>query len=139
MDYKECLEEVEKAIQQVRDLNEKIPIIVEGEKDVEALRLLGMKGIIIPLHSGKELANFCDSLALKYKEIILLTDWDRKGWKLTKAIERNLSGRTKCITDFRLIFAKNMGVKSTEGIPSYLEKLKKRLNRNKRMKAEYGG
>ena len=132
MDYKECLERVEKAIQQLKDLNVKIPIIVEGEKDVEALRLLGMIGIVIPLHTGKELANFCDAIALQYNEIILLTDWDRKGWSLTKAIERNLSGRSKCITDFRLIFAKNMSVKNTEGIPSYLEKLKTRLGKNKR-------
>jgi 5S rRNA maturation endonuclease (ribonuclease M5) len=132
MDYKECLEKVEKAIQQLKDLNVKVPIIVEGEKDVEALRLLGMTGTVIPLHTGKELANFCDDVAAKYKEIILLTDWDRKGWNLTKAIERNLSGRTKCITDIRLIFAKNMGVKNTEGIPSYLKKMITRLDRNKR-------
>lgn len=127
MNYKECLEEVEKAIQQLKNLNEKVPIIVEGEKDVEALRFLGMEGVILPLHSGKNIVNFCDSIALHYSEIILLTDWDKKGWKLTKAIERNLSGRTKCITDFHLIFAKHMGVKSVEGMPSYLKKIKDKL------------
>ncbi|KAA0002758.1 MAG: hypothetical protein FE048_03080 [Thermoplasmata archaeon] len=131
MDYKECLEEVEKAIQELRNLNENIPIIVEGEKDVEALRFLGIGGIILPLHSGKNIVNFCDSIALQYKEIIVLTDWDKKGWKLTKAIERNLKGRTKCITDFHLIFAKHMGVKSVEGIPSYLKKIKDKLARRR--------
>jgi len=128
MDYRECCEEAEKAIQQLKDLNESIPIVVEGEKDVEALRILGIKGEILTLHSGMKIANFCDFSAIRYKEIILLTDWDKKGWKLTKAIERNLSGRTKCITEFRLIFAKHMGVKNTEGIPSYLRKVKERLD-----------
>ena len=133
MNFRECLEEVEKALQKLRELNQVIPIVVEGEKDVAALRLLGLEGLIIPLHSGKEIANFCDLLANQYESIILLTDWDKKGWKLARAIEQNLSGRTKCYTDFRLVFAKCMGVKRMEGVPSYLSKLKKRLNTTKKI------
>ena len=40
MDYEKSLEELEKAIQELREDNKTVPIIVEGEKDREALQKL---------------------------------------------------------------------------------------------------
>ncbi len=127
MNCREALREIEMAIEEIKQKNKEIPILVEGEKDVDALHSLGINGEIITVHCGKEIVNLCDYIASNYKEIIILTDWDRNGWKLCKQIERNLKGRTKCITEYRLIFAKNAMVKDIEGIPSFINNLKKRI------------
>ena len=134
MDYKASLEEIEEAIEELRELNKDIPIVVEGAKDVEALHSLGINGRIITIYHGIEIANFCDSIAKEYKEIIILTDWDKKGWQLCKKIVRNLKGRTKCNTDFHKIFAKNTLVKDIEGMPSFIKSMKKKVNSGRKNK-----
>ena len=40
MDYKKSLEDIEKALSELKEENTNIPIIVEGDKDIEALRKL---------------------------------------------------------------------------------------------------
>ena len=134
MNHKEALEEIERAIEEIRERNKEIPIIVEGEKDVKALQSFDINGDIITIHCGKEIANLCDYIASHYKEIIILTDWDRKGWQLCKRIERNLKGRTKCITEYRLIFAKNSMVKDIESMPTFLKNLRNKINKKNYLK-----
>ncbi len=131
MDHRAALEEIERAIEEIREKNKETPIIVEGEKDVKALHSMDIKGVIITVHRGMEIANLCDYIAANYKEVIILTDWDRKGWQLCRKIERNLKGRTKCITEYRLIFAKNSMVKDIESMPTFLKNLRRRVRREK--------
>jgi 5S rRNA maturation endonuclease (ribonuclease M5) len=132
MDYKEGLDEVRDIIARVRSFNERIPILVEGEKDVAALRRLGITGIILTVHAGRPLVDVCDRIAATYEEIIILTDWDKKGGRLSRAIEKNLSGRTRCITEFRGQLAKNSMVKDIEGLPSYLDSMQQKIDGNER-------
>jgi len=131
MDYKAALEKLERALEELRELNKEIPIIVEGSKDVEALNSMGINGEIITLYQGMEIANFCDFIASMYKEVIILTDWDKKGWQLCKKLVKNLKGRTKCNTDFHKIFAENTTVKDIEGMPSSMEKMRKKLSKSR--------
>ncbi len=132
MDSRAALEKLEKAIDELREKNRTTPIIVEGEKDVAALRSLDMEGEILMLHCGKSVAEFCDDIALRYREVIVLTDWDRKGWSLYHRIEDNLRGRTKCIMDFRIIFAANSMVKDMESLPTFLRKLRRSVKGKER-------
>ena len=67
----------------VRDANTGIPIIVEGHKDETALRALGIQGPIHCIHNGDRLFEVAEQLA-HYKRIILLTDFDDQGEKLSK-------------------------------------------------------
>ena len=129
MDYKKSLEEIEKALIELREENKKKPVIVEGEKDIEALKKLGVTGIIISLNSGSSLIDFCDKIAREYKDIIILTDWDKKGGFLCSTIRRNLQGRVNCNTYFREIFAKNTTIRTIEGLPSFIFNLKEKLNK----------
>lgn len=124
MDYKKSLEDLEKAISELRDENEMIPIIVEGDKDIEALRRLDLNGEIISVNTGTSLTDFCDKIASKYKEIIILTDWDRRGGYLCHTIKKNLEGRVNCNTRYREIFAKNAMIRTIEGLPSWLETMR---------------
>ncbi len=128
MDYEKSFEDLEKVLLELQEENKIIPIIVEGDKDIEALRKLGIKGLIISVNTGMSITNFCDKIARKYKEIIILTDWDRKGGFLCHTIRKNLEGRVKCNIRFRELFAKNAMIRTVEGLPSWIKTMKKKLN-----------
>ncbi len=85
------------------DINlSQIPVLVEGNNDINALREIGIETEIIKINMGKSLYNFCEDLAMKYDEIILLLDWDRKGCELTDRVRRILESLgTKCILKYR--------------------------------------
>ncbi len=127
MDLEIAIEEIEKTIEKIRERNKTVPIIVEGEKDVKALHSLNINGEILILHCGMEIANLCDYIASKYKEIIILTDWDKRGWYLCRKLEHNLKGRTKCITEYRLTFMKNSMVKDIESMPKFIKNLRNKM------------
>ena len=101
MDYKKSLEYLEKALSELQEENKNIPIIVEGEKDIDALRNLDINGTIISVNVGVSLTDFCDKLAQEFKDIIILTDWDRHGGRLCYKIRKNLEGRINCNTRYR--------------------------------------
>ena len=127
MDYKKSLDDLEKALSELQDENKKIPIIVEGEKDISALRKLDIDGTIISVNAGISLTDFCDKIANSYKEIIILTDWDRRGGYLCHTIKRNLEGRVNCNIYYRGIFAKNSMIRTIEGLPSWIETMKEKI------------
>jgi len=120
MDYKKSLEDLERVLSELIEENKKFPIIVEGEKDIIALRKLGVSGKIISLNKGVNLIDFADNIADNFKDIIILTDWDRRGGFLCHTIIRNLEGRVSCNTYFREFFAKNTTIKTVEGLPSWI-------------------
>jgi len=130
MDYKKSLEEIEKALDELKEENLSIPIIVEGEKDIEALKKIGLNGTIVSLNAGISIIDFCDRIARIYNEVIILTDWDRKGGYLCHIIVKNLKGRVICNTTYREKLSKNSVTKTLEGIPSWINTLKERINKN---------
>ena len=128
MDFKKSIEDLEKIIDDLGEENRSIPIIVEGKKDIEALRKLDISGSIISVNAGVTLIDFCDKIAQEHTDIIILTDWDRKGGYLCRTIKRNLEGRVNCNTKYRELFAKNAMIRTLEGLPSWLETMKGKLN-----------
>lgn len=75
----ERLESIEEIILELRVLADTGAIIVvEGRRDVESLRSLGISGEM-RLASQKPLLEFTEQLSRSGKEIVLLTDWDKKG------------------------------------------------------------
>ena len=127
MDYKKSLDDLEKALSELRDENKFIPIIVEGEKDINALRKLDIDGTIISVNAGISLTDFCDKIADNYKDIIILTDWDRRGGYLCHTIKKNLEGRVNCNIYYRGIFAKNSMIRTIEGLPTWIETMKEKI------------
>ena len=128
MDFKKSIEDLEKIIDELGEENRSIPIIVEGKKDIEALRKLDISGSIISVNAGVPLIDFCDKIAQEHTDIIILTDWDRKGGYLCRTIKRNLEGRVNCNTKYRELFAKNAMIRTLEGLPSWLETMRTKLN-----------
>ena len=130
MDYIKSIEDYKKIILDLQEENKSIPILVEGDKDVLALRKLGIIGKIITINKGKSLSDFCDILAKDYKDIIILTDWDRRGGHLGHTVKKNLLGRVNCNMRYREFFAKNSAIRTVEGLPSWIETIKKKVNKN---------
>ena len=89
-------DEEEKILQVLEALAEEsakgTPIVVEGKKDVEALRVLGVAGTVLTVKTGGK--SFLDVLSeieqLGVPEVILLLDFDRRGKEGTKRLKQSL-------------------------------------------------
>lgn len=105
------------------------PIIVEGKKDLAALRKLGFEGRIICVkNSGKALVDLLDEV--QSDEVTLFVDFDDNGVSLAKSITQYLEGRGVKVDSIFWRKARSLigrDVCEVEGFPSYLEKLKKRV------------
>jgi len=66
-------------------------IMVEGKKDIQALRQFGIQGKILDFR-GRSLPDLCD-LVSEFKKIIILTDFDRMGQNLAKRFHQDLTSR----------------------------------------------
>jgi 5S rRNA maturation endonuclease (ribonuclease M5) len=68
-----------------------VPIVVEGLKDITALRGLGLTG---PIHSfaGHNIVSLADELA-SAGSLLILFDFDRRGEQLTRQLSDQLQGR----------------------------------------------
>ena len=121
----ERAERLRKIIEALHEVNKNIPIIVEGNRDVSALRKLGLTGEIIILHNGKSIYDFCSDIAEKFQKVVLLLDWDKKGEDLSKALSMHLNGHWEEFSFFREIFKVNCQkeIKDIEGIPKLLRRL----------------
>jgi len=128
MDYRKSLENLENILLELQEENKRVPILVEGDKDIGALRKLNIKGIIISVNIGVSLSNFCDRIAQEYKNIIILTDWDWRGGRLCRTIRKNLEGRVNCNIRYREFFAKNTMIRTIEGLPSWIKTMQKKFN-----------
>jgi len=109
-----------------------VPIIVEGRKDLHALYKLNISGTVICIkNSGKILPDLLD--AVQSKNVIVLVDFDEGGITLVKIISTYLEriGVKVNLNFWRRIKALlKRNVKDVEGLPSYLETLKKRVGRS---------
>lgn len=109
-----------------------IPIVVEGKKDVEALRALAIEGKIIEAKTGgKSMLDVLSKVEeCKAQEVILLFDFDRRGREWTKSLKQHLE---KMQIKPNVIFWKKLQgivgreVKDIEGLASYMETLKTKI------------
>ncbi|MEM2464010.1 MAG: toprim domain-containing protein [Candidatus Bathyarchaeia archaeon] len=124
-------------IERLKDeVSEGALLIVEGEKDIDSLRTIGIIGIknnIIAIKSGgKTLQEIIDRISFSDKEVILLTDFDRKGrelaWRLYKSLERM---KIKVNLRFWSEICELLGgdIKDIEGLAGCLENLRKKVEK----------
>lgn len=107
------------------------PIIVEGKKDTQALRILGVNGTILTVKTGGK--SFLDAtgeiVQLGAHEVILLLDFDRRGVEGTMRLQGDLE-RLKVKADMRfwLELRAFVGreIQCIESLPSYLSTLQEK-------------
>ena len=121
----ERVERLREVIQALYEVNKRIPIIVEGKRDVNALRKIGFVGDIIILHGGKGLYEFCEEISEKFHRVILLMDWDDKGETLNKNVAGYLNGQWEEFSAFREIIKVlcQKDINDIEGLPTLLDRL----------------
>jgi len=101
-------------------------IIVEGRRDEQALRALGLPGPVI-MASRRSALDLAEDAARDYPQIILLTDWDRKGDEMCKTIERHLrSAGSRPDGEIRSRLKKlvKKEIKDVESLSRYAERMR---------------
>jgi len=101
-------------------------ILVEGRKDVAALRLLGFDGPIKSI-KGKRLSDLIDEIILEYSRVLILSDWDAEGEMLYKRIKFLLESYGIKVEDKYRREIKNFTkkeIKDVEGLYVYVSGLK---------------
>ena len=122
-EYEELLEIIKRIIKESEDGS---PIIVEGERDLKALRALGVKGTIIIYRSREDLMEKISML--KPAHVILLLDMDCEGEEKTMYLKKFLEGLVgninltywNTLRKFRVF-----GLTTIESIPKILDKMVK--------------
>lgn len=107
------------------------PILVEGKKDVLALRELGVEGKISSAKTaGKSRLDVISEIEQSgQREIILLMDFDRRGKELTEKLRMELEKvRVRPNLTFwnKLFGIVGREVKDVEGLVTYMRTLKKK-------------
>lgn len=127
----ERLEKIEELILELQTLADSGAIIVvEGRKDAESLRRLGINGEI-RFASRQPLLEFTELLSGSGKEIVLLTDWDKKGGLVGRKIIHNLLAygimpNTDIRSRIRALVKKR--IKDVESLDNYVNKLRYELH-----------
>lgn len=104
------------------------PIVVEGKKDVAALRALGVTGIMLTVKTGGKsfLDAVCEIEKMGVPEVILFLDFDRRGKEGTKQLKQSLE-RAKIKPNTKLWHALSTLVRKEiqciESLTSYLNSL----------------
>ena len=108
------------------------PIVVEGKKDVEALRVLGVAGTVVTVKTGSK--SFLDVVSeleqMKAAEVVLFLDFDRRGKEGTKRLKQCLE-RARIIPNVKF-WASLSGllgrdVQCVEGLTAYLATLRTKI------------
>jgi len=109
-----------------------IPLVVEGQKDISALQQLSIDGKFVSSKtSGKSFLDILTEIEqLKVREVILLLDFDRRGVEWTHRLKQHLE-KTKIKPNLgfwdQLYGLVGHDLKDIEGLPAYLETLKKKI------------
>ncbi len=131
---KDKVEKIEQTISKLVEESAKgKPIIVEGKKDAQTLRDLGIAGVVLTLKTGGK--SFLEATTKIEEsgvgEVILLLDFDRRGREGTKRLQLDLE-RAKIKVNVR--FWKELHaligreVQSIESLTNYLNTLHEKGN-----------
>jgi len=124
----ERLEKLEKIVDDLIERSPDEPIIVEGSRDVKALRDLGIEGMILAVNTGSSIVNLCETLSSEHDRFIILTDWDRKGGQIAHQLAR---GFESCDVKHDMLVRANIArlskkeIKDVEGLPGFIRRLQK--------------
>ncbi|MBN1245406.1 toprim domain-containing protein [Candidatus Bathyarchaeota archaeon] len=109
------------------------PIVVEGKKDVDALRALGVAGTVLTVKTGGKsfLDAVCEIEKMGVPEVILFLDFDRRGKEGTKHLKKSLERakikpNTKLWRELSALVRKE--IQCIESLTAYLHTLHKKLS-----------
>ena len=92
----EMIEELQKWVQDLNDRDEDIIIVVEGKKDIESLKNIGVECRMVHMNKGLSVLTYLESIKSNarpfedlgdFDTMIILTDWDRTGGRLAHKLK----------------------------------------------------
>ncbi len=109
-----------------------MPILIEGKKDEEALKELGITGNIIKVSgSGLKLFEIAEIAAKTSSKVIILTDFDRKGDILAKKLSediQSLGSHPDLNIRRNIIKITRRYIKDIESLPKHMKQLELEIN-----------
>jgi 5S rRNA maturation endonuclease (ribonuclease M5) len=109
-----------------------MPILIEGKKDEEALRELGINGNIIKVSgSGLKLFEVAEIAAKTSSKVIILTDFDKKGDILAKKLSediQSLGSHPDLNIRKNIIKITRRYIKDIESLPKHMKQLELEIN-----------
>ncbi|MCX6669200.1 MAG: topoisomerase [Methanothrix sp.] len=121
------LEALEELISSLKEVSlQGAAIIVEGRRDEQALRALGLKGPVI-MASRRSALHLAEDAARSFAQIVLLTDWDEKGDEMAKTIElhlRSAGSRPDLEIRSRLKKLVKKEIKDVESLSFYVDRMR---------------
>ena len=134
---KEKAEQIQQILEQLAEESRNgKPIIVEGRKDEQALKSLGVIGKIVFVKKGlKTIIDVVSEIEDKSpKEVILMLDFDREGRELTEKLKNHMEKEgIKANIHYWIKLSSLTGreVKDVEGLATYMKTLRTRLEIHK--------
>ncbi len=109
-----------------------MPILIEGKKDEEALRELGINGNIIKVSgSGLKLFEVAEIATKTSSKVIILTDFDKKGDILAKKLSediQSLGSHPDLNIRKNIIKITRRYIKDIESLPKHMKQLELEIN-----------
>ena len=125
--YRKRLERLEELLSELSECAGKgAVIIVEGKRDVLSLKRLGIEGHF-ELATRHPLLNFSEKIARKNRDIVVLTDWDRRGDLLASKLTEyfgNLGINPELQIRHKLRLITQKEIKDVESLYTYVSKLR---------------
>ena len=128
MTPEERLEKILEILDELEKSSDDAAIVVEGMRDVEALKLLGIEKNVVSLSRGISIFALCEELSRSWNRVVLLTDWDRKGGRIARKLKDALEANgSKADEDkrARLAMLAKKDIKDVESLPTYVERLRR--------------
>jgi len=139
MNGKERLDKLVEILDDLSEIPDSSALVVEGRKDMMALSLAGIRGIMIAVQSEGGPLRVAERLFNEGMSAIILTDWDREGERIAKELERSLS--SLCVRYDGTVRRKLRSVcgneiKDIESLPSFYARLVNESIRGKEVKTK---
>jgi 5S rRNA maturation endonuclease (ribonuclease M5) len=129
---KEKQEKIQQVLTQLAEESAKgVPIVVEGKKDVEALRDFGVTGLVLTVKTGGKsyVQAMLEIEQTGASEIVLLLDFDRRGKQGTSRLKESLErAHIKPNLGFWVALSALVGreIQCIEGLASYMRRLEEK-------------
>lgn len=124
----ERLDDLEAAVDRLREVAESGTVVVEGTRDLAALDWLGIGGTHVTLHRGMPLHELEEDLVQCPTPVVLLLDWDRTGGRLLERLQEGLRHRVQIDVMCRRRLAAACRSRTLEAVPGELAALRRAVH-----------
>lgn len=92
----EMMEELKGWVEDLNEQSDDVIIIVEGKKDVVAMRNIGITARLVNMNKGMSVLTFLENLSTNsrpfenigsFETLVILTDWDRTGGRIASKLK----------------------------------------------------